>query len=228
MTLLNANGRPAGAVLDPSGVPTAPLAGGLQRTRSPRFVLVGVLLVLAGALLFYVTSVRVDPRTPVLAVAGSVPVGHVLTDADLMVVRIVSDPALGALPDSQRSSVVGRTVRQPLAAHTLLSQAMLGPAAWPPAGQSLIAVPVKAGHAPTGLAAGAQVLVLVVPSASGVGSANSSSATPVEVVQAFAAVVSVGAPDGTGGVVVSLLVASPDAARIVSASGDVSLVEQGG
>jgi hypothetical protein len=192
-------------------------------------VLLGVLLVLLGAVLFYLTSVRVDPRTPVLALARPVSVGHVLSDADLMVVRIVPDPALGALPEAQRGAVVGRTLRQPLAAHTLLSLAMLGPVAWPPAGQSVISVAVKSGRAPAGLSAGTRVLVVVVPSGSVLNAANSSNASgSTTAVRASSAVVSVSTPDGTGGVVVSLLVASADAVRIVSAPGDVSLIEQGG
>src|SRR5262249_10125223 len=148
-------------------------AVGLRRRRSTPHMLLGAVLVVVCALAFAVTALRVDPRTAVLALAAPVPAGHVLTDADLTVVNIVPDPALGALPQAQRAPVVGRTVRLPLAAHALLSQDLLGPAAWPPAGQSLIAVSVKSGHAPSGMAAGAQVLVLVVPPSSSTNPATS-------------------------------------------------------
>src|SRR5438067_8124954 len=107
-------------------------AVGLRRRRSMPHMLLGAVLVVVCALAFAVTGLRVDPRTGVLALAGPVAAGHVLTDADLTVVRIVPDPALGVLPQSQRSAVVGHTVRLPLAAHSLLSQDVLGPAAWPP------------------------------------------------------------------------------------------------
>jgi SAF domain len=232
MTWLGTDPRPPSgggvdAAAPPAAAPPAAApAAGPPTVRNPRFVLAGVLLVLAGAVLFYATSVRVDPRMPVLVVAGPVPVGHVLTDGDLLVVRIVPDPLLGAVPDTQRASVVGRAVRQPLAAHTLLQAGMLGPARWPPAGQSVLAVAVKPGHCPSGVVAGAAVLVLVVPAESaGIPSALN---TPSGVVQAKGVVVSVSTPDGTGDTVVSLLVSSATAVRIVGAAGDVSLVEQGG
>ncbi len=201
-------------------------AVGLRRRRSTPHMLLGAVLVVVCALAFAVTGLRVDPRTGVLALAGPVAAGHVLTDADLTVVRIVPDPALGVLPQSQRSAVVGHTVRLPLAAHSLLSQDVLGPAAWPPAGQSLIAVAVKSGHAPSGVAAGAQVLVLVVPASSSTNTGSGAGGGGVQ--QAPAAVVSVGGADSSGTTVVSLLLSSADAVRIAGAPGDVSLVVQGG
>ena len=197
---------------------------GLKRSRSTPHVLLGAVLVLVCALGFAVTGLRVDPRGPVLALARAVPAGHVLTDADLTVVRIVTDSTLGTLPASQRASVVGRAVRLPLAANSLLSAGVLGPAAWPPAGQSVIAVAVKSGRAPAGLTAGAQVLVLVVP-ASSAGNAGSSTAT---IPQAHATVVAVGAVDTNGTTVVSLLLSSANAVRVAGASGDAAVVVQGG
>src|SRR5690348_6914299 len=165
-------------------------AVGLRRRRSTPHMLLGAVLVVVCALAFAVTALRVDPRTAVLALAAPVPAGHVLTDPDLTVVNIVPDPALGVVPQSQRSTVVGHAVRLPLAAHALLSQDMVGPAAWPPAGQSLIAVSVKSGHAPSGMAAGAQVLVLVVPPSSNAGGGTGANGGGVQ--QAPAAVVAVG------------------------------------
>ncbi len=196
---------------------------GLRRRRSTSHMLLGAVLIVVCALAFAVTALRVDPRTAVLAVAGPVQAGHVLTNSDLTVVRIVPDGALGTLPESQRSTVVGRTVRLPLAAHSLLSNDVLGPAGWPPAGQSLIAVGVKAGHAPAGVVAGAQVLVLVVPSSS-----STTGAATGNVQRAPAAVYAVGTTDTSGTAVVSLLMTSADAVRIASAPGEVALVVQGG
>ncbi len=220
MTTLQAT--PVRANADRGPAPTV----GLRRRRSTPHMLLGAVLVVVCALAFAVTALRVDPRTGVLALANPVPAGHVLSDSDLTVVNIVPDPALGALPQSQRSTVVGRTVRLPLAAHALLAQDLLGPAAWPPAGQSLIAVSVKSGHAPSGMAAGAQVLVLVVPPSSSTNSTAGSNGGGVA--QAPAAVVAVGPADSSGTTVVSLLLTSSDAVRIAGASGDVSLVVQGG
>ncbi|MEJ3741732.1 SAF domain-containing protein [Actinomycetes bacterium KLBMP 9797] len=196
---------------------------GLKRRRSAPHVLLGAVLVVVCALAFGVTALRVDPRTAVLAVARSLPAGHALSDADLTVVRIVPDAAMGTVAEAQRSTVVGRTLRLPLAANSLLSDAVLGPAAWPPAGQSVIAVSLKAGRAPAGLSAGVRVVVMVVPASS-----SNTGAPTGEVEQAEATVVSVGAADTSGTTVVSLLMTSANAVRIGGASGDAVLVVQGG
>jgi hypothetical protein len=205
---------------------TAP-AVGLKRRRSNPHMLLGAVLVVVCALAFAVTGLRVDPRTGVLALANAVPAGHVLTDADLMVVQIVPDPSLGAVPQAQRSTVVAHPVRLPLAAHSLLSQDVLGPSGWPPSGQALIAVAVKSGHAPAGITAGAQVVVLVVPASSSTSTAAGGS-TGSTVPQAPAAVYAIGATDSSGTTVVSLLMNTGDAKRIASAPGDAALVVQGG
>ncbi|MBT8228008.1 MAG: hypothetical protein HKP61_13385 [Dactylosporangium sp.] len=196
---------------------------GLARRRSVPHLLLGAVLVVGCAVAFAGTALRVDPRTPVLAVAHDLPAGHVLTDSDLTVVRIVADADMATVAESRRSSVVGRSVRLPMAAGGLLAETMLGPGAWPPAGQSVVAVKVTAGHAPTDLVAGAQVLVLVVPTSSG----NTASAAQSASVRADATVVSVERPDTSGARVVSLLMIDADAVRIAGAAGEASLVVRG-
>lgn len=197
---------------------------GLKRRRSTPHMLLGVILVLVCAIAFAITGLRVDPRGPVLILARAVPAGHILTNADLAVVRIVPDSTLATVPESQRSAVVGHAVRLPLAANSLLSLNVLGPAAWPPPGQSVIAVAVKDGRAPADLTAGARVLVLVVP-ANSAGSTGSAGPT---IPQAHATVVAVGAGDTNGTTVVSLLLTSANAVRIAGAPGEAALVVQGG
>jgi hypothetical protein len=204
----------------------APLSP-LRRRRRRGPILLGALLVLVGAVAFAVTSLRVDPRSAVLALAAPVTAGHVLTDVDLTVARIVPDPTVSVVAASARSSVLGRTVTMPLAAHTLLSMDEVGPTAWPPAGQAVAAVPVKAGHAPAGLAPGAQVTVVTVgtctaPTSQNTSSGGSSSAGSG--LQLRATLVAVKAPDANGTSVVSLLLVSSDAVKLAGASGDVALV----
>ena len=63
----------------------------VRRRRSTPHIVLGALLVVACAVAFAVTALRVDPRTAVLALARSVPAGHTLSAADLTVVRIVPD-----------------------------------------------------------------------------------------------------------------------------------------
>jgi hypothetical protein len=194
----------------------------LGRRFSGRHVLVGAILVIAAALAFYLTAVRIDERTAVLTVAAAVPAGHVLTEADLSVARIVPDPAVPVVPADQRSSVVGRTTALPLSQGALLAPAALGPAEWPPAGESVIGVPVKAGRAPAGITAGVHVTAVVLPAASTTGQPAG------EMVQARAVVVAAGEPDATGAVAVSLLMTRADALRLVGTAGEVALILQGG
>jgi hypothetical protein len=224
MTTVDTATRRDRARNEPANEPTT-AAAVLRRRRSTPHMLLGAVLVVVCALAFAVTALRADPRTSVLALAGPVSAGHVLAEADLTVVRIVPDPGLGVLAESQRASVVGHTVRLPLAGHSLLSQDVLGPAAWPPAGESLTAVAVKAGRIPTGVQAGTPVLVLVVPGSSSTGGP---SASPAVAPQARATVVSVAAADSSDVSVVSLLMNSVDAVRIAGAAGEVALVVQGG
>lgn len=225
---------------------TAPARGGRRDTRpqaaaatlAPRrstpHLLLGAVLMVTCALVFGTSALRADQRAPVLTVAGPVAAGQVLTDADLLVVRIVPDPAVAVVPEARRASVVGRTVTLPLAAGSLLSDNVLGPAAsWPPAGQSVIAVPVKAGRAPAGLAPGVRVTVVLAPRASsGASGSAADSGASARRLQAPAAVVAVSggaAPANDGGAgVVSLLMASPDAERVAAAGGEVALLVQGG
>lgn len=177
-------------------------------------------LAVAGALAFAVVDLRTDPATAVLAVARPVPAGKVITDADLTIARIVPDPAVALIAQSQRATVVGHTATVPLVAGTLLSPRHVGPGAWPPVGESVIAVAVKAGRAPAGLTVGSPVTVLVVQPAAG----GSGGSKPV---QASGAVVAVAPADASGVTVVSLLLASAAALQVSGASGDVSLILKG-
>ena len=167
---------------------------------------------------------RVDTRVPVLAAAHNIAAGQTISDADLTVVRVAAEAGVATLPDTQRSTVVGRTAAMPVAAGTLLQPAQLGDVAWPPAGQAVIAVGVKPGHAPAGLTAGSHVTVLIVPTSNAPGTATSNGPP----VQADATVVSVEqATDQSGTLVVSLLLSGSAATKIASTAGEPSLVQLG-
>jgi hypothetical protein len=195
----------------------------LRRRVSPVRVLLAVLLVLGFALAGAVVADRVDTRLPVLATAHAISAGQVITDTDLTVVRVAADGTLSTVPATARSTVVGKTAAVPLVAGSVLSPAQLGAAAWPPQGQALVAVAVKPGRLPSGLAAGSHVLVLVVPT-----STNAGTDSAPRVVQAEAAVWSLEqAPDQSGDTAVSLLLAEADARRVAAAVGDVTLVALG-
>jgi hypothetical protein len=119
---------------------------------------------------------------------------------------------------TRRAEIVGQTAAVPMAAGSLLTAEQLGTVTDPGAGQSILAVGVKNGRAPAGLAPGASVVILVVPSTS------TAQAAPV---QATAVVRNVELPDTAGLTVVTVQMASEAALRIASAPGDVTIVVQG-
>jgi hypothetical protein len=196
--------------------PAAVAAPGARRRRSAPRMIFGALAAVLGAVVFGVIGLRADPGVGVLAVARPVTAGAQIADADLRVVHIVADPALRVFPVSQRASVVGQIAAVPLAAGSLLTAGQLGAVTDPPPGKSLIAVGVKTGRAPAGLAPGASVLVLVVPQGGGAPTA----AAP----QALAVVRAVEPTDSAGVTVVTLQLSAESAVRIASATGDVALV----
>jgi hypothetical protein len=196
-------------------------------------MVLGVLLVLATVVVFWQTDLRVNAGQSYLSIARPVPAGQVIADADLRVVRVANASGLALVPADQRGQMVGRTTVVPLAVGSLLTSEQVGPAAWPPKGQAVIALPVKPGRAPAGLAAGARVVVLVVPPATAgqpvpqPGSSAAPSGTS-GVRRGVATVVSVEVgEDQVGSQLVTLLLAADAAEAVASATGDVSLVQLG-
>jgi hypothetical protein len=191
-------------------------AGGVWgRARAPRHVLVGVALMVGFALLFAVTGLRADPAVAVLAVAEPVAAGEVIGETDLRVASVVPDPAVQLVPVSERDSVVGRTAAVPLAQGSLLSPGQVGAVVWPPAGQSVVGVPVATGRLPAGLAPGSTVSVLPAEQPALAGGHGPAVAPAV--------VVAVEAPNVAGIRVVSLLLGELQA-RQVAAAGEVVLL----
>lgn len=139
-------------------------------------------------------------RKPVLAVARPVEAGAVITDADLTVAQLATDPALSPVPLSARATVVGRTAAVDLRPGSLLTESSVGASAAVDAGEALVGVEVPAAAAPVGaVRAGDRVRLIEVakagdgrPAAPGnvmtegrvlrVGAASSSSTTQLAVV----------------------------------------------
>src|SRR5206468_3539630 len=90
--------------------PRPPLARAQgRRRRSAPLILVGLLLVLGCALAFAAMSLRAGGRHPVLALAHGVPAGHVLTSADLRVLRVGAPTSVHLVKAAEQAAVVGRT-----------------------------------------------------------------------------------------------------------------------
>jgi hypothetical protein len=164
-----------------------------------------------------------DATVAVLAVARPVPAGQPLTEADLRTAHVVPDPGVALMRAADMAQVIGRRPAVPLAEGTLLGPSQLGPVSFPPPGQAVVAVAVKPGHAPAGLAPGTAVQVVTVaqdtatttPPAAANPTANPIAATVTEVSATV---------DGTGTRVVSLLLAAADATRIAAEGGELALV----
>jgi hypothetical protein len=188
-----------------------------------------MLLVIATVVVFWQVDLRRHADEAYLATARPIGAGQVIGDTDVTVVRVGNASGLSLLAEASRSDVIGRTATAPIPSGTLLTGAQVGPAAWPPKDQAVIALPVKPGRAPQGLAVGSTVVVLVVPTA---GNQNSGSGDNDKKNdgsrRATATVVSVSTgADQVGTQLVTLLLAADSAEQVASATGDVSLVQIG-
>ena len=201
--------------------PAAPSA--VPRRRQVPWIVAGVLLVVGCALAFGVASVRASHGEAVLAVARSVPAGHVVQPGDLRVVKVTPSAGLEPVLAVSESSALGRPAAVALVAGTLLTLADLGA----PSGGSgdVVAVALKAGAYPPSLGPGGRVDVVPVVSGS------SSGSTPVSGQSG-----SIGAlvlsldptPAGSNAdAVVSLQVNPADAYEVaaLAAAGQIALVE---
>lgn len=197
-----------------------------RRISVPR-VLLGSMLVLTMSVAGLVVARQVDTRLPVVVVARSLDAGQTIRAGDVSAVRVAADTTVATIPADQMMTVVGHQAALPLSKGSLLGSDEVGPTSWPPVGQALAAVAIKPGHAPAGLSAGMHVTVLLVPGAPTTGSDGGTGAA-APVVQANGVVVTVMlATDESGATLVTLLLGAADAAAVVSAAGDASLVQVG-
>ncbi|WP_410645339.1 SAF domain-containing protein [Amycolatopsis sp. lyj-346] len=101
---------------------------------------------------------------PVLAIARPVSVGHLLERVDIREVEISAAEAVATLPAEQAASVLGRPMATSLTVGALLTPSSIGSSTIPAAGQSVVAVGLKAGQFPPELAPGAPVVVVLAAS----------------------------------------------------------------
>ena len=220
-TTARADGRRAGERARPAG-PRRP-----GRHRQLPLVVIGVLLVLGGALAFADASVHLGSREEVLVVAQPVAAGQVLTSGDLRAARLSTGSGLDVVASGQEATVVGRRAAVALVAGSLLTASEVGSTPAVASGFDVVALGLKPGAYPPQLGPGDRVLVVPVSSATSGGSGTSpASGSPVG-----ATVVSVvAAPSGSGSpTVFSLQVSDRDAGEVAAlgAAGQASLVEVG-
>lgn len=134
-----------------------------RRRRWPH-LFVGLLLVAACAAGVVVLSQQLSERRPVLVLARPVVAGQVLTAADVTLARVAADAPVAVIGAERLPEVVGSTAAVDLRAGSLVTEAVLGPAEVPAAGESVVALGVKPGRYPPRLRAGASVRVVPVAS----------------------------------------------------------------
>jgi hypothetical protein len=193
-------------------------AGTVQRQRNVPWMVLGVILVIGGALVFAAVAVSLGGRQSVLAMAGPVPAGQVVRDADLVEVSMASDGGLRAIAASDRDTVVGQTAALDLIEGTLVTRDHLGAGSGPGEGKAVIGLALEPGQVPSSeLAPGDRVDVLDTGTAPASGQRSEprvlagARVSEVERVETGAS---------TGDVVVSLVVDDVQAPDIAAAHAD--------
>ncbi|WP_194891310.1 SAF domain-containing protein [Catenulispora pinisilvae] len=155
-----------------------------------------------------------------LAIAQPIAAGQVITDNDVRTVNVGASAELGLVASIDESKVVGHVAAMPLVPGTLLTAQMVGTADFPPVGQAVVGVALKAGTFPPRLEVGDRVNVWPGPSEAAV----STTTAPAAPLAAGAVVTSIGATDSLGTSVVTLLVDDQSAPKVSQAT-SVSVIE---
>lgn len=193
-----------------------------RRRMANPLVVGGVLTAILAALAFAALYGGASDKVAALVVARSVPAGQALQAGDLREVEISRGPGLVVVPATQRGRLIGRRPATALIAGSLLNEAQLAPKRTLPAGQVVVAIPLKAGQFPPELAGGDEVIVVVTGTAVSLGrDASPASEVGGAVLARNARVVAVSAAAGAGGqtAVVSLVVEEGVAPDLVGAAG---------
>lgn len=157
------SGRVNGAAKKPDAARFTPPG----KRRSIPYAVLGAALAVVFAIGFAATSLNLGGKGSYLRLVHSVRAGQVIEASDLTSVQVSADSGLGLIPASASGSVAGQSATLPLAAGTLLTRREVGPASFPPPGQTVIAVAVKTGQYPAELTPGAHVLVATAAAGAG-------------------------------------------------------------
>ncbi|WP_165969433.1 SAF domain-containing protein [Actinomadura sp. KC06] len=169
-------------------------------------VVIGLLLMLTGALSAAYLYAGIGDRAPVVLVTRDVPVGSPITASDVATTQVDADQSVALVPGRQLRQVVGRVAAVDLRKGTLLAPSQVTTALSPRPGQQVVPVALKASQLPArGLVPGDQVLVIATPGQQGQSPANAAGGD--QLTQDTAATVDqVSSPDAEGSVRVDLVV----------------------
>ena len=155
--------RPPAAAPAPPPPPPAPLNGSRladtsaaapsvpsppKLRRRPTLIALGVALIALGGLTAAWLTTTVGNTTAVLAVAADVDRGDVITDTDLTVAQVATDPVLDPVPSGDRREVVGQRAARDLTEGTLLTATSLTGQLLPAPGDSLVGATLRPSQLP--------------------------------------------------------------------------------
>lgn len=195
-----AAGAPNAPLIPPAGPPAPPGPAPALRTAAAsrktnrKLLILSVLVVLLGGVVALAAAQMLTKHTQVLALARDVPLGATLSDDDLTVANVTSDPNLTPVAASDRSQVVGMVTQVRLFKGALLTRSQLGKSTGFSSGQVLVALPMKPGQYPNqGLIPGDHVLVVSTPGTNSTGDAKGNSSPDQTTINAV--ITDIGAPD---------------------------------
>ncbi|MEV0254712.1 SAF domain-containing protein [Streptomyces sp. NPDC050732] len=208
--------RPDVAITDPEP----------PRRRRRSFMVIGAVMVLAGAIGFAGLMNASGDRSDVLALARDVPSGKKISAADLRVVSLPDDPGLKPVSAVKKDTVVGRRAASALSEGSLLTAGQLTSRGGLRPGEALVAVEVKRGMAPVDALRPSDTVSLVTRPQEGAAPGKE----PAELPEVTGRVVKVGAPASSGDVVVQVAVGDGDSSVVAAdaSAGRVAIVLKAG
>ncbi|WP_165963940.1 SAF domain-containing protein [Actinomadura sp. KC216] len=131
-------------------------------------VVIGMLLVLTGALSAAYLYTGIGDRASVVMVTRDVPVGSPIDASDVATTQVDAGQGVTLVPGRQLQQVVGRVAAVDLRKGTLLAPSQVTTALSPRTGQQVVPIALRASQLPArGLAPGDQVLVIATPGQQG-------------------------------------------------------------
>ncbi len=136
---------------DPAPRPAAAamVSGRSKLQRSPLLVVFGVLVLAAGAGFGWFMWATTSTASEVVVARADVQRGQLIAAEDLTTARVTLDPSLRTVAGSELQTLVGMRVTADLTAGTLVSPDQVADELLPPAGMSVVAVPIDTGLVPT-------------------------------------------------------------------------------
>ena len=160
--------KAAGGDVTPRPVASPVTTGRSKLQRSPLLVVLGVLVLAAGAVFGWFMWATTSTASEVVAAKVDVERGQIITAQHLTTVRVTLDPSLRTVPGKGLQSLVGRRAAADLSAGTLISPDEVTEVLLPPSGMSVVSVPIDAGLVPSvPIRAGDTVRLVQTPAAGG-------------------------------------------------------------